>query len=498
MKRRTRFPFILIASLLLISNLQGIAAENATQDSVANGGLRLNFRGAPLDSVLDYLSKAAGFIIVREAEVIGNVDVWSHQPLNKDEAVDLLNTILNEKGFAAIRNGRTLTIVSRDDAKQRDLPVRKGNEPEDIPKNDEMVHQIIPVRYVDAMQLIQDLTPLIPAYATLTANESSNALILTDTQANVRRIAEIIKALDTSISSISTVKVFQLRFADATELAQVVNQIFQTADTNSRSSRQNVFQRMMESRMGGRGGPGSRGGGDRGGSSGSQTDSVARQAASRVVAVADQNTNSLVVSAPEELMATIDTLITQIDTFAEDITEIRVFHLENADAEETAELVNDLFDDTQSSQQQGFSRFSRMIGGPGGGRGGPGGGRPGGSQGQESERKMSEETVVAVADPRTDSVVVTAASETMNQIAQMIAQLDSNKSKTQQVYIYTLKNAEPEYVAEILRNMFELQSSGTSGNRRTTTTGNTSNRTTTGNTGGRGNTAGNTSGFSSR
>jgi len=111
---------------------------------------------------------------------------------------------------------------------------------------------------------------------------------------------------------------------------------------------------------------------------------------------------------------------------------------------------------------------------------------------------MSEETVVAVADPRTDSVVVTAASETMNQIAQMIAQLDSNKSKTQQVYIYTLKNAEPEYVAEILRNMFELQSSGTSGNRRTTTTGNTSNRTTTGNTGGRGNTAGNTSGFSSR
>ena len=46
-------------------------------DSGTNG-LRLNFRGAPLNLVLDYLSDAAGFIINKQADVKGTVEVWSH------------------------------------------------------------------------------------------------------------------------------------------------------------------------------------------------------------------------------------------------------------------------------------------------------------------------------------------------------------------------------------------------------------------------------------
>src|SRR3954447_11359243 len=117
-------------------------------------GLRLNFRGVPLDMVLNYLSDAAGFIIVLETKVEGKVDVWSNQPLNKDEAVDLLNTILNKNDYAAIRNGRVLTIVKREDAKTRNIPVKKAAEAEEIPKGDGMVTQIIPVRHANVGQLI--------------------------------------------------------------------------------------------------------------------------------------------------------------------------------------------------------------------------------------------------------------------------------------------------------------------------------------------------------
>jgi general secretion pathway protein D len=184
--------------------------------------LRLNFRGVPLEMVLDHLSDAAGFIIVLETKVEGEVDVWSNQPLSRDEAVDLLNTILNRKGYTAIRNGRILTIVDRDDAKQRDLPVKTGNDPEAIPRSDEMITQVIPVRYANALQLTKDLQPLLPSYATLTANESGNALVLTDTQSNIRRMVEIVRALDTSISSISTIRVFPLQYADSKQLAEAV------------------------------------------------------------------------------------------------------------------------------------------------------------------------------------------------------------------------------------------------------------------------------------
>src|SRR5437868_1836459 len=128
-------------------------------------GLRLNFRGVPLETVLNYLSDAAGFIIVLETKVEGKVDVWSNQPLSKDEAVDLLNTILNKNKYTAIRNGRTLTIVSLEDAKKRNIPVKKGADIENIPVSDEMVTQIIPVRHANDGQLTANLQPLLGTYA---------------------------------------------------------------------------------------------------------------------------------------------------------------------------------------------------------------------------------------------------------------------------------------------------------------------------------------------
>ncbi len=436
-----RTGWILLSAFLIpcFIGMQSASAQSQDKDEIL-----INFRNAPLESVLDYLSKAAGFVIVLDTQISGNVDMWSHQPLNKDEAVDLLNTVLNRKGFAAIRNGRTLTIVKRDDAKKRDLPVKVGSDPEVIPKNDEMVTQIIPVRYTDAVKLLQDLDPLLPSYATVSANESSNAVVLTDTQSNIRRMTEIIRALDTSISSISTVRVFALTYAEATELADVITEIFEIDDSsqNNRSGRGG-------GRFGPRFGPGSE--------QEETTDSEARKAASRVVAVGDERTNSLVVGAPEELMPMIEKLVDEVDTEAVDTTEVRVFRLENADPAETVEIITEIFpDENQSTQQQDMPRF---------GRGGPfGGGSPmgGGSSSSSSSRTVQDYTVYAVADTRTKSVIVSAAQDTMLKIEKMIEQLDSDTSRKQKVFIYRLENADVENVAEILRAMFEEQTIGTS------------------------------------
>src|SRR6266700_86179 len=208
-----------------LNNSTGDAAGK--NNSEAEKGLRLNFRGVPLEMVLNYLSDAAGFIIVLETKVEGKVDVWSNQPLNKEEAVNLLNTILNKNGYAAIRNGRTLTIVSQKEAKKRDIPVKKGGDAEEIPKTDQMVTQVIPVRHANAAQLTANLQPLLPEYAEMSANESANTLLITATEADVRRMTEIINALDESISGTSTLHVFPLRFADAKELATVIKDLFQ-------------------------------------------------------------------------------------------------------------------------------------------------------------------------------------------------------------------------------------------------------------------------------
>ena len=422
--------------------------------------LTMNFEGVPLQSVLEYMSEAADLIILGETKVEGKVNILSKQPLNREEAVELLIVVLNENGYAAIRRGeRMLKIVGKDKALIEDLPVRSGANPEDIPKNDLMVTQIIPIRFGNAGQLIENITELLPDYATISANAGSNAIILTDTQQSIHRIAEIVSALDTSISSISEIRVFPLVYADAKQLADVIKGLFQSSSSgssrssSSRGSSSGIAE-MMRARFGG-GSSSSRSSGSSGRSSrsGGSGSSAALAAASRVVAISEERTNSLVVSAPSDVIPTIEQLVKEMDRTIEDVTEIQVFKLQNADAYEMAEVLTNLFSDKDEIENsRGGYRFGSY------GRSSSSSSRSrSGSSGNSSERMLQQKKVVAVADPRTNSVIVSATAELMKQIALMVERLDDNKAKRQKVYTYSLQNADVEGVSEILRNMFEQQ-----------------------------------------
>jgi len=421
--------------------------------------LMLNFQDVPLQSVLEYMSEAAGFIILGDTKVRGDVTILSKQPLNREEAVDLLDTILNEKGYTAIRRGRILKIVEKDKALIEDLPVKSGADPLEIPKKDVMVTQIIPIRFGNAGQLIENISDLLPDYATISANDGSNAIILTDTQTNIHRIAEIVSALDTSISSISEIRVFPLVYADAKQLADVVKGLFESRSSgSSRSSRSSSsgIAEMMRARFGG-GSSSSRSSGSSGRSSrsGGSGSSAALAAASRVVAISEERTNSLVVSAPSDVIPTIEQLVKEMDRTIEDVTEIQVFKLKYADAYEMAEVLTNLFSDKNEIES---SRGGYRFGSWGRSSSSSSSSRSrSGSSGNSSERMLQQKKVVAVPDPRTNSVIVSATAELMKQIALMVERLDDNKAKQQKVYTYSLQNADVEGVSAILRNMFEQQ-----------------------------------------
>ncbi len=433
--------------------------EPSTSAIAEDPHLTMNFEGVPLQSVLEYMSEAADLIILGETKVEGKVNILSKKPLNREEAVELLIVVLNENGYAAIRRGeRMLKIVEKDKALIEDLPVKSGANPEDIPKNDLMVTQIIPIRFGNAGQLIENIKELLPDYATISANDGSNAIILTDTQQNIHRIAEIVSALDTSISSISEIRVFPLVYADAKQLADVIKGLFETSSSgssrssSSRSSGSSGIAEMMRARFGG-GSSSSRSSGSSGRSSrsGGSGSSAALAAASRVVAISEERTNSLVVSAPSDVIPTIEQLVKEMDRTIEDVTEIEVFKLNNADSYEMAEVLTNLFSDKDEIESSsGGYRFGSY------GRSSSSRSRSS-SSGDSSERMLQQKKVVAVADPRTNSVIVSATAELMVQIRLMVERLDGNKAKQQKVYTYSLQNADVEGVSEILRNMFEQQ-----------------------------------------
>ena len=415
-------------------------------------GLRLNFRGAPLEMVLNYLSEAAGFIIDLQTEVKGRVDVWSNQPLTKDEAVGVLNAVLSRNGYAVIRNERTLTIVSKEVAKTRDIPVIRENDPTLIPKNEETVTQIIPVRFINATQLIKDLQPLLPSATTVTANEGGNALVITDTQIHIRRMAEIVRALDTAISSTSAIRVFPLKYSDAKALATVIRDLFQT-QTTAQQGGNNPMQTFFRGMRGG-------GGADQGGGGGASGSGNARVVTPRVVATSDDRSNSLVVSAPEDQMLIIEDLVKQVDTNVDDVTEFRVFRLKYADPQETADMLTSLFPDSTSSSSQG-GRGQMQFGG----------GRFGGGAQQASTpstRLVKQSRVIAVPDLRTGSVVVSASRELMVQITPVIEALDSDPRRKQKVFVFDVENTDPQTVQNIVQSLFPSQNNSSSSYNRNT------------------------------
>lgn len=440
-----------------VSGSNGVTGTNAAAPTVVveNGtnGLRLNFRGAPLGLVLDYLSDAAGFIINKEVDVRGTVEVWSKEPLTKDEAVEVLNAVLKKNGCAVIRNGRILTIVAQDGVNHKDTPIISGNNPDEVERGDEVVTQIIPVKYASVTQLVPNLELLLPTTATLTPNESANSLILVATKTDIKRMLKIITALDTSIASVSSIRVIPLKYADAKDTATLISSLFTSQGSgqgggNAAGGRGNLFSMIAGGGFGG-GGFGGRGGGNAGGRGGGSGGGGGGAAAAKVVAVGDDRSNSLVVSAPADLLATIENMVKEIDQEVTDVTELRVFRLVNADPAETADQLATLFPDPTASNSGSQNNLPFFMRGPGGG----GGRTTSTAAGSDRMKKMGR--VLAVPDPRSSSIIVTASKTMMPEIADMIAQLDSEKGRKEIVGFYDLQNADPSDVYNNLQDLFQ-------------------------------------------
>ena len=323
---------------------------SAARPASKPGELRFNFRGAPLETVLNYMSDAAGFIIVLETPVRGTVDMWSSQPVTREEAVQLLNQALNKNGYSASLQGRSLIVSSKDEAKKKNILIRTGNDPQEIPMNAELVMQIIPLRRIDATQAARDLATLIPGSATLTANQDSNSLVVTDTNINIRHIVEIVSALDTSADTVSTMKMFQLKNADPVEMAQLITNIFSSP---SQGQGANAGRGGASGGFPGGGFPGFPGFGGRGGTTGGggRTGGGGAASTSRstpVVAIADARTYSVIVTASKDAMPEIGEIIAQLDASTARKQKVFVYTMENADVKQVETVLKNLFQSSNS------------------------------------------------------------------------------------------------------------------------------------------------------
>lgn len=526
--------------------------------------IKLNFQDTPLQTVLEYLSDTAGLMIVSDETLSSSrVTVISRQPITVAEAVSLINSILKEKGLTTVLTGKTLKVVTLTNVKKENIPVLTGRDPKAVAAGDDVVTYVIPVSHVTALALKTNLEALRPEYASIEANEDGNALIITDTTANIKRLMEIVVALDQHMSSVAEIRVFPLTNADASSTATLINNLFEQQSQSSSRGRQNnrggggPFEMMMM-RGGDRGGPGGNNQtGQAGGSmnvtvvaaADTQTNSVvvrgpsdamdivagvidalddktARVADVRVwqlryadatntadvinqvfgesssssssrsrgngmmfrgpmmmgpgqngqndqngsigvTAAADSRTNTVVVTGPDAVLTVIDSVIQKLDSQIPNVADVKVFHLMYADATDTSELINEVFgEQTSSSSRSRSSSRSGQSQGVMFMRGGGPGGMMGGAGQSSNSSSTSDVSVIASADSRTNSVVVSGPPETLAVVSQIIKELDENPEQERRIFVYPLENANAENLMTILNNLFTqmaaLEEEGTS------------------------------------
>jgi len=352
-----------------------------------------------------------------------------------------------------VRNGRTLTIETLDDAlNSATTPVIVNTDgTNSIPEDAEVVTEVIPVHSLNPAQVIKDLYTLIPRGAQMNSSESGNAVVMTASQSNIRRFVSLIKALDST--GTGDLEVFLLTYADSKSIAQEIKDVF-TSDSGAGAAGNpfNIFG-------GGRGGRGGGGAAALFGGGAAPEDANKSRAAIHVNAVSDDENNAVLISAPADYMDGISNLIVKLDIPQEDSVQIRLFSLHNADCTDVANELLQLFPDpTQQNNQQNGRRGAAQFGG-GGGRGGAfgglgGGGGGGGAGASMSDRLKKQITVNAVADPRTQSILVTASKDTMTQIERIIDEMDNNPANKMKVFVYIARNGDVLDMQGPLQDLF--------------------------------------------
>ena len=316
--------------------------------------LTLSYNRAPLEMVLSYLSDAAGLIVVMEVQPRNAYITVKGSHLTKLEAIDLLNAELNRNNYAAVRNERTLTIMTKDEARQRMIPVKTGNDWQKIPNNAEIATWIIPIQFVDAGQLVTELQSFVSMQATIVADPNGNSVIITDTQANIRHLGQIMKMVDDSAKMETVVKTFKLEHASPTDVANELANLFPTSNGAGGG-----FQ--VQGGRGGGGGGGLAGllggGGGRGGGGGTTSQRV--QKAQQINVVPDARLSAVVVTAPQDVMDRITELMVTLDVPSDRDQKQFAYPLKNADPNDVVAVLQGVFGST-STQRTGSSANSAL------------------------------------------------------------------------------------------------------------------------------------------
>jgi general secretion pathway protein D len=375
----------------------------------------LNFDNADIETVIHAASEIVGFNYVIGPGVSGKkVTVQTSGRIPQEDVFGVLLAILEVHGVTAVRSGNLYKIVPVEGARERAVPTIVGATPDATRTGDEIVTQIIPVRFAPVTDLGTLLRPLISSKGTLIANRETGVLIITDAASNIARLLDIIRLVDVEVA-LDELQIIPLQYADAAEMATILNQLFQSG--RLRTGTGGAAPAPAPVAPGAPAAPGAAaqpGGADR-----------------PPLIVPERRSNSLIVNARKGEMETIRRVIEKLDVNVTGGRRVFIYYAENAKSKDLAATLNAIYGGRETVQTTSTPTTSPST--QGGRRAGepplppppPPSVAPGGLLGgSTAEAPLAEGQVRFIADEVTNAIIVTTTPRQWSDIEATIKQLD--------------------------------------------------------------------------
>ena len=261
----------------------------------ARCGAELNYEDADIRVVIDEVAVRTGRTFLLDPAVQGRVTIKS--PPNggvcADEAWELFLAMLRVNDFTAAR-------IS--EGKYKILPIQEAARAgsrvgADDVTGDEYVTQIVRLKYIDAREAAANLAQIIGNNGVVSPMRSGNSIIIVDTAANAQRLQNVLRELDRDTTIYRTIA---LNHASAADAARVVQELAQEIAEES-----------------------GQGGGN-------------------FSVVPIEASNSILLRAEPTLVRRLESVVSEIDRFGQNASDLSVVYLNHADAEDLAPLLEDV------------------------------------------------------------------------------------------------------------------------------------------------------------
>ncbi len=417
----------------------------------------LNFADAPLEMVFKIYGQLVDRTVLRDPAVPANTTITIQsrpgQRLTKEEQIEAIEVVLEMNGVHMEPYGEKFTrALPREKARQEGIPLILDSDAE-LADSGRVVSMMFNFKNISTDEAKSMLEGLKSQKGILLVYERIGSILVTDTQLNINRMREIARAIDVATPVNENVFVRQIKNASAADIKTALEQIVQESqkelekagqsaktaqDTSSRATRpmggllrrnnkeaeKDTAPKSVESLVT------------------SVSDADRGMIRGKVLILADERSNKLIIVTAKTNMDFFDKVIEQLDIETTPDVQVKVYRLKYADAEDVSSMINELIGNASSAKSSSSSKQNQNQNAKSGANANmtrnttqKSTSSAASKSGESKAGELSKDNVTVLADKRINGLVVMARKEDIPVLESIIESMDI---KLSQVLIETM------------------------------------------------------------